>query len=135
MQELAYLRARDDVDNLGDLTEDANALRLVATVGDVFRYVPERGRWLRWAGSRWTWDVPQVLREHARELARRLPEGSKDKVGFRQRSLSAQGVSSAVRLAATAAASSHSSNPSTLTRTPSTPPRESSTCHPGRSGR
>lgn len=83
------------------LTEDGNALRLVARHGSDYRYCPERGRWLRWDGCRWAWDIAGQIRERTREMARALPEDSKDETSHRQRSLSAAGVSGTLRLAQT----------------------------------
>jgi putative DNA primase/helicase len=84
-----------------EATDDGNALRLVDRHGDGIMFCPERGRWLRWVGAWWHWDVEGVLREHVRELARELPEDSKDEQRHRRLSLSAAGVSATLRMAQT----------------------------------
>ena len=82
------------------LTEDGNALRLVDTYGDELRFCPERGRWLRWTGQGWHWDIEGRAGERTRELAGKLPDGEKEVGSHRRRSLSAAGVTSALRMAA-----------------------------------
>jgi len=82
-------------------TDDGNALRLTDAYGEVFRFCPERGRWLRWDGVRWAWDRAGEIRERARTIARELPSGDKPECAFRLRSLSAMSISNMVRLAAT----------------------------------
>lgn len=75
-------------------SDDGNALRLVDRFGDVIRYVPERGRWLAWTGTRWEWQ-PQgggLVREYGKRVARGLPEGDKKTVNHKTKSLSAPGT-------------------------------------------
>lgn len=77
-------------------TDDGNALRLVDTFGDRVRYCPQRSLWLIWDGHRWRWDEAELVREHARNIARSLPLEPKT---HRKASLSARGIDSMVRLA------------------------------------
>lgn len=82
-------------------TDDFNALRLVATHGSEIRRVLDMGRWHRWDGVRWRPDADEAaVRELAKGLARRLPQGDKDDRLFKRNSLSAAGLSSAIRVAA-----------------------------------
>lgn len=81
-------------------TDDGNALRLVDLHEQEVRYVPQRGRWLRWDGHRWAWDEAGAVREMARALARALPNGEGE-AKHRARSLSAVGISSMVAMAQT----------------------------------
>lgn len=81
-------------------TEDDIARALVARCADRMRYCPQRSQWLTWTGSRWAWDEGELHREHARSLARELPNGETWKK-FRQRCLSANGIAGIVRLART----------------------------------
>ncbi|MET8297427.1 phage/plasmid primase, P4 family [Streptomyces sp. NPDC005180] len=82
------------------LSDDGNALRLVDTHLNEIRYVPQRGRWLRWDGHRWAWDEAGTVREMARAIARNLPAGE-GTAKHRARSLSAVGISSMVTMATT----------------------------------
>lgn len=81
-------------------TDDGNALRLVDLHEQDIRYVPQRGRWLRWDGHRWAWDEAGAVREMARAIARSLPNGEGE-AKHRMRSLSAVGISSMVAMAQT----------------------------------
>lgn len=81
-------------------TDDGNALRLIDTHEQQIRYVPQRGKWLKWDNHRWAWDDDGHVRELAREIARDLPEGE-GQVQHRLRSLSAKGLSSMVTVAQT----------------------------------
>ncbi|MFD9368808.1 phage/plasmid primase, P4 family, partial [Streptomyces sp. NPDC060020] len=81
-------------------TDDGNALRLIDEHEQEIRYVPQRGRWLRWDGHRWAWDEAGEVREMARAIARALPSdegGAK----HRMRSLSSGGLASMVTVAQT----------------------------------
>jgi hypothetical protein len=80
-------------------TDDGNALRLISRYGDKFRRVADMHRWFHWDDARWAIDHDErKIREAARELARSLPEDDKGD-SFKRVSMSATGVSSALRLA------------------------------------
>jgi hypothetical protein len=80
-------------------TDDGNALRLISGYGDKFRRVADMHRWFHWDDARWAVDHDErKIREAAREMARSLPEGGKGD-SFKRVSMSATGISSAVRLA------------------------------------
>lgn len=81
------------------LTDDGNALRLVDTYQHQIRYCPQRGQWLRWDTSKWTWDEAETIQELARTTARTLPSDGKDERAHRKISLSARGISAMMRLA------------------------------------
>ncbi|MFF5784220.1 phage/plasmid primase, P4 family [Streptomyces sp. NPDC012693] len=81
-------------------TDDGNALRLVDKHEQDIRYVPQRGRWLRWDGHRWAWDEAGTVREMARVIARDLPNGE-GQAKHRARSLSTAGISAMVTMAQT----------------------------------
>ena len=84
-------------------SDDANGLALVDTWGHVLRYSSDRGRWYAWDGTVWA-PCPKtagMAREYAKRVARELPEGSKDEVAFKRKSLSAVGISNALTQAAT----------------------------------
>lgn len=80
-------------------TDDGNALRLVDEHEQAIRYCPQRG-WLVWDGHRWTWDERGAVFEMARAIARDLPNGEGE-AQHRQRSLSARGLESMVKVART----------------------------------
>lgn len=83
-------------------TDDGNALRLVAEHGGRFRRVADMRRWFCWDGERWALDhEDRAIRETARELARQLPENSNAARSFKRNSMSATGISGAVRVAET----------------------------------
>ncbi|MEU1122162.1 phage/plasmid primase, P4 family [Streptomyces sp. NPDC005899] len=81
-------------------TDDGNALRLVDEHEQEIRYVPQRGKWLRWDGHRWAWDDAGTVREMSRAIARKLPNGEGE-AKHRARSLSAAGISAMVSMAQT----------------------------------
>ena len=81
-------------------TDDGNALRLVDEHEQEIRYVPQRGRWLRWNGHRWEWDEAGLVREMCRAIARSLPNGEGE-AKHRARSLSAAGIAAMVTMAQT----------------------------------
>lgn len=81
-------------------TDDGNALRLVDEHEHEIRYVPQRGKWLRWDGHRWAWDDAGEVREMCRTIARALPNGEGE-AKHRARSLSAAGISAMVSMAQT----------------------------------
>ncbi|WP_406419996.1 phage/plasmid primase, P4 family [Streptomyces sp. NBC_00842] len=81
-------------------TDDGNALRLVDKHEHEIRYVPQRGKWLRWDGHRWAWDEAGSVREMSRAIARELPNGEGE-AKHRARSLSAAGISAMVSMAQT----------------------------------
>lgn len=81
-------------------TDDGNALRLVDEHEHEIRYVPQRGKWLRWDGHRWAWDDAGSVREMSRAIARELPNGEGE-AKHRARSLSTAGISAMVSMAQT----------------------------------
>lgn len=81
-------------------TDDGNALRLIDLHETEIRYVPQRGKWLRWNGHRWQWDEAGEIREMARGIARALPNGEGE-AKHRARSLSAAGIAAMVTMATT----------------------------------
>ncbi|MBT2449447.1 bifunctional DNA primase/polymerase [Streptomyces sp. ISL-43] len=81
-------------------TDDGNALRLIDEHEQEIRYVPQRGRWLRWDGHRWAWDEAGTVREMARAIARDLPNGEGE-AKHRMRSLSTAGIAAMVTMAQT----------------------------------
>lgn len=83
------------------LTDDGNALRLVDTHGGVIRYCPEAGSWLHWNGHRWQWDTAGVIHEHARGIARDLPNEDGTDKRHRAKSLSSMGLRGMVNVAKT----------------------------------
>jgi putative DNA primase/helicase len=80
-------------------TEDGMARALVAHFGHELRFCPQRGRWLHWDGHRWRWDEGEFHRERIRQLARILPESTREWRMFHRRALSAAGVTGIARLA------------------------------------
>ncbi|MFE2353429.1 phage/plasmid primase, P4 family [Streptomyces parvulus] len=91
---------QDDGPTTYSRTDDGNALRLVDTHEHEIRYVPQRGRWLRWNGHRWEWDEAGAVREMCRTIARDLPNGEGE-AKHRARSLSAAGIAAMVAMAQT----------------------------------
>jgi putative DNA primase/helicase len=79
-------------------TEDGMARALVAHHEQVLRYCPQRGKWLRWEGHRWAWDDAETHRELIRAMVRGLPDAD-GWTRFKQRAMSAAGVSGIERLA------------------------------------
>lgn len=91
-------RATDPKPRRAEPNQDNTALLLVDAHHDTIRYCPGRGTWLTWTGHRWANDDRELVREHARAISRRLPQGDGwDK--YRKSALSAQGVSGVLRLA------------------------------------
>jgi putative DNA primase/helicase len=83
-------------------TDDGNALKLITEQRHRLRRVADMKKWFVWDGCRWAQDhEDRAIREAARELARLLPMDNKDQATFKRNSMSATGVSSAVRLAET----------------------------------
>ncbi|WP_394425506.1 phage/plasmid primase, P4 family [Streptomyces sp. SGAir0957] len=89
-----------DTPNTYTRTDDGNALRLVDKHEQEIRYVPQRGKWLRWDGHRWAWDDAGEIREMARTIARALPNGEGE-AKHRARSLSHAGISAMIGMAQT----------------------------------
>ena len=88
--------------NIYSRTDDGNALRLIDDYGRQFRRVADMRRWFVWDGCRWALDhEDRAVREAARELARELPDGSQEEKSFKRNSMSATGISGAVRVAET----------------------------------
>ncbi|WP_069625365.1 phage/plasmid primase, P4 family [Streptomyces niveus] len=92
--------AEQDSPSTYSRTDDGNALRLVDEHDLDIRYVPQRGKWLRWDGHRWAWDDAGEVREMCRTIARALPNGEGE-AKHRARSLSTAGISAMVAMAQT----------------------------------
>lgn len=91
-------RDSDAVERRAEPNQDNTALLLVDAHHDTIRYCPGRGTWLTWTGHRWASDDRELVREHARAIARRLPTGEGwDR--YTKSALSAQGVGGVLRLA------------------------------------
>ncbi|MFD0886737.1 phage/plasmid primase, P4 family, partial [Streptosporangium algeriense] len=84
-------------------SDDGNALALVDRFGDVIRYVPERGRWIAWDGTRWEWQPVGggLVREYGKRVARGLDESDKAAVSHKRKALSALGTSAMLAQAQT----------------------------------
>ena len=83
-------------------TDDGNALRLIDTHGHKIRRVADMRRWHHWDEQRWVKDDEgRTVREHAREHARTLPEGSRDEQKFKYLSMSSAGLTACIRVAET----------------------------------
>jgi putative DNA primase/helicase len=81
-------------------TDDGNALRLINNHGHEFRRVADMRRWFVWDGKRWAQDhEDRAIRDVARELARQLPDAANDQKSFKRNSMSATGISGAIRVA------------------------------------
>ena len=81
-------------------TDTGNATALVAEYSASIRYVPEIGKWIHWNGVCWRIDPDTGQIDTAsRQIASNLPGSSQREVRHRQRSLSASGINSMVRLA------------------------------------
>jgi len=83
-------------------SDDANALALIDTYGDVLRHCADRGRWYAWDGTVWA-ECPRAAgpaREYAKRVSRALPEQDKKSVDHKKRSLSAVGISAMLTQAA-----------------------------------
>lgn len=84
-------------------SDDANALALIDTYGDILRHCSDRGRWYAWDSHTWV-ECPRssgVARELAKRVARALPEDDKAEVAHKKRSLSAVGITAMLTQAAT----------------------------------
>jgi putative DNA primase/helicase len=83
-------------------TDDGNALRLVDTHGERFRRISDMRRWYAWDGQRWAVDhEDRAIRQAARMLARSLPQDDKAAKQFKRMSMTAMGITSAVRVSET----------------------------------
>lgn len=84
-------------------SDDGNAQALIARFGKQIRYCPERGRWLHWDGTRWHWQPPSGghVREHAKSVARSLPEGDKASDNHKKRALGSVGTTAMLTQAET----------------------------------
>jgi putative DNA primase/helicase len=92
----------DSRPSIYSMTDDGRALELIDQHGHKFRRVADMRRWFVWDGCRWALDhEDRAVRELARELARELPDGSKEEKSFKRNSLSATGISGATRVAET----------------------------------
>ncbi|MEV8177214.1 phage/plasmid primase, P4 family [Cellulosimicrobium funkei] len=91
-------RATEPEPRRAEPNQDNTALLFVDDHLHDVRYAAGRGRWLTWAGHRWNIDERELVREHARTLARRLPGGDGwDR--YRRSALTAKGVTDVLRLA------------------------------------
>jgi putative DNA primase/helicase len=86
-----------------DRSDDGNALLLIERFGDRIRYIPERGRWIAWDGSRWQWCPAGggTVREYAKRVARALPDDSVPALSHKKKSLSANGTTAMITQAET----------------------------------
>lgn len=84
-------------------SEDGHAVALIDTHGHHIRYCPERGRWLVWDGCRWEWQPRSGghVREHAKTVARDMPDDDRPAASHKRRSLSAAGTTACLAQAAT----------------------------------
>lgn len=75
-------------------SDDGNALQLIDEHGHELRYCYERGRWLAWNGQVWEWQPAGggIAREHAKDVARRLPDTDQAEMNHKRRALSAKGT-------------------------------------------
>ncbi len=86
--------------DLTDLTDDANANRLIEAYQPVIRRVSDMGSWWRWTEQRWDRDYDDAfVREAAKKLARELPQDDRDTALHKRISMSSAGLSSAIRVA------------------------------------
>ncbi|MFJ8995559.1 phage/plasmid primase, P4 family [Streptomyces sp. NPDC102279] len=92
--------AEQDTPGTYTRTDDGNALRLIDEHEEEIRYVPQRGKWLRWNGYCWGWDDAGEVREMCRAIARALPNGEGE-AKHRARSLSSAGIASMITMAQT----------------------------------
>lgn len=89
------------------LTDDSNAIALIAAHGGKIRYSSDQGRWLTWDGKRWNVEPLHGgrARELAKDVARRLPENGPEGVDktlrHKRYSLSERGISSLLNQART----------------------------------
>lgn len=74
------------------MSDDGNALRLLAVHGENIRYVPQRHAWLVWNGRRWEWDDANHVRELGKQVARDLSAGNNREARHRDYSLGARGT-------------------------------------------
>jgi hypothetical protein len=94
-------RARTIMD-LYHPSDHGNALQLIDEHGHEFRRIADMRRWFVWDGMRWAMDhEDRAVRAAARELAKQLPEVSKEERSFKRNSMSATGISGAARVAET----------------------------------
>jgi putative DNA primase/helicase len=83
-------------------SDHGNALQLIDEHGHEFRRIADMRRWFVWDGMRWAMDhEDRAVRAAARELAKQLPEVSKEERSFKRNSMSATGISGAARVAET----------------------------------
>ncbi|WP_404285411.1 phage/plasmid primase, P4 family [Glutamicibacter arilaitensis] len=84
-------------------SDDGNALNLVKDFGHLIRYAPERGRWIVWDGIKWVWQERggNLVREYAKQVARRMPEDDKGTRSHKKSALSAVGITNMLTQAST----------------------------------
>ncbi len=83
------------------LTDVGNADLLVQRHGHELRYVPERGAWLRWGGTHWSWDEAGRVVEAAKATALAINTSDDELRNHRTRSLSRRAIEAMVALART----------------------------------
>jgi putative DNA primase/helicase len=83
------------------LTDVGNAELLVQRHGHELRYVPERGAWLRWGGTHWSWDESGRVVEAAKATVLAIPAEPEALSKHRTRSLSRRSIEAMVALART----------------------------------
>ena len=82
-------------------TDTGNAELLVGRHHHELRYVPERGQWLRWGGTHWSWDESGVVMERAKATVLAIPTEDEQLRKHRTRSLSRRALEAMVVLART----------------------------------
>ena len=83
-------------------TDDGNALRLIDDHQHRYRRIADMRKWFVWDGARWAQDhEDRAIREAARNQARTLPQNTKEARAWQNKSMSAMGISGAVRVAET----------------------------------
>jgi putative DNA primase/helicase len=82
------------------LTDVGNSDLLVSRHQHEFRYVPERGQWLRWGGTHWSWDDASRIIEAAKDTILAIDaDGNETIAKHRARSLSRRSLEAMVALA------------------------------------
>lgn len=82
------------------LTDHGNAELLVDRHSDRLKYVPARGKWIRWDGGRWAWCADDsVAVQAAVDTIHAIDPDDSDEAKHKARSLSRRSLESAVALA------------------------------------
>lgn len=84
-------------------SEDGHAHQLISAYGDLIRYCHERGRWLVWNSTRWTWQPPGggEVREYAKTVARAFDQSDNGALAHKKKCLSSAGISGCLKQAET----------------------------------